>query len=257
MPAQDSPDIGVEPETGSGSAGGPAAVPGPAPAPGSAPAPGTAPMPPAPVAAIDPEDPAARSTRVQMAAAVVAMLMLVGVGFHLLFVTLHVAPPNQASRKYADATDSWIYPLFEQNWRLFAPDPLNINVRVNARVQYKAADGTRTESAWFDLTGDDVDHIRGNPFPSKADQNLLRRAWDFYNSHHADDGTRTGGHALLSEQYLRRIVIGRLQDAGRADGIVAVQVRAVSTQIAPPGQGPIEPTVRELVWWEASPDDFR
>lgn len=228
MPAQDRPDTGVAPETGT--------------EPRSRP--------------VDPEDPAARSTRVQLAAAVVAMLLLVGVGFHLLFVTLHAAPPNQASRKYDEHTRQWIYPLFEQNWRLFAPDPLNLNVRVNVRVQLQAADGSLTESEWADLTGDDVAHIRGNPFPSKADQNLLRRAWDFYTGSHNTDETRANWQGELAEGYLRRIVVGRLQDDGKGR-IVAVQLRAVSTPIPPPGKDRIEPSVRELGWWETRPDDFR
>jgi hypothetical protein len=230
MPALDNPDTGVEPDAATRS---PQGYP------------------------VDPEDPAARSPRVRLAAGVVAILLLVGVAFHLLFVTLFVAPPNQASRKYQSMTNQWIYPLFEQNWRLFAPDPLNVNIRVNARVQVRAADGTVTTSDWMDLTGDDVDHIRGNPFPSKADQNLLRRAWDFYTGSHNQDNTRANGRGELAEQYLRRIVVKRMQADGRGSGIVAVEVRAVSTPIPPPGQAKQEPQVRELGWWETRPDDFR
>jgi hypothetical protein len=208
-------------------------------------------------ASVDPEDPGARSPRVQMAAAAVAVLLIVGAAFHLFFVGLHVAPENQASRKYDKQTRDWIYPLFEQNWQLFAPNPLNLNVRVNARVQYRAADGTVTQSEWMDLTGDDIAHIRGNPFPSKADQNLLRRAWDFYADSHNTDESPANGNAELAEEYLRRIVVKRMQDAGRADGIVAVQLRAVSTPIAPVGEPQPSATVRELRWWETRRDDFR
>ncbi len=212
---------------------------------------------PPPEAAFDPEDPDTRSPRVRMAAAAVAVLLLVGVGFHLLFVFLHVAPQSQASREYAEQTDDWIYPLFEQNWHLFAPDPLNTNTRVNARVQYRAADGSVTMSPWMDLTGDDVAHIRGNPFPSKADQNLLRRAWEFYTGSHDNEGNATTDRADLAEEYLRRIVVKRLQAEGRADGVVAVQVRAVQAPIGAPDAVPPAPTTREFGWWETRPDDFR
>ncbi|HSA51301.1 MAG TPA: DUF5819 family protein [Yinghuangia sp.] len=212
---------------------------------------------PPPADAFDPEDPDARSPRVQMAAAAVSVLLIAGVAFHLLFVFLHVAPENQASLKYQEQTREWVYPVFEQNWHLFAPDPLNTNIRVNARVQYRAADGTVTTSPWADLTGDDVAHIRGNPFPSKADQNLLRRAWEFYDSSHDDDGSRTTDRADLAEEYLRRIVVKRMQAEGRADGIVAVQLRAVFAPIGAPDAVPSEPTTRELGWWETRPDDFR
>ncbi|WP_436772004.1 DUF5819 family protein [Yinghuangia sp. YIM S09857] len=207
--------------------------------------------------AVDPEDPGARSPRVQLVAALIAVVLVVGAGFHLLFVGLHVAPDNQASRKYSEDIRGWINPLFEQNWRLFAPDILAVNHRVNARVQYRAADGTVTESDWTDLSGDDIAHIQGNPFPSKADQNLLRRAWDFYMDSHNSDESAADNRADLSEEYLRRIVVKRFQAAGRADGIVAVQVRVVSTAITPPGAAPTQPTVRELGWWETKHDDFR
>lgn len=227
MPAQDSPATGVESEA------------------------------PPMVHAVDPEDPAARSVRVQAAVGAVTMLLIAGAAFHLLFVGLHVAPENRASREYAEQTNDWIFPLFEQNWRLFAPDPLNINIRVNARAQYRQPDGTVTESPWTDLTADDVAHIRGNPFPSKADQNLLRRAWDFYAGSHNTDESAATAQADLAEEYLRRIVVKRLQAEGRADGVVAVQLRAVFTPIRPPEQPQPETSVRELGWWETRPDDFR
>lgn len=235
MPAQETPVAGTDPATGKPPPDGPPVESEP----------------------VDPEDPEARSPRVQMVAAVVAVLMVVGVAFHLLFVGLHVAPENQASRKYSEDIRGWVYPLFEQNWKLFAPDPLAVNIRVNARVQYRGADGTVTESEWMDLTGDDVAHIQGNPFPSKADQNLLRRAWDFYTGSHNSDETPSNHQASLSEEYLRRIVVKRLQAEGRADGVVAVQLRTVAKPITAPGGSPSQPSVRELGWWETRPDDFR
>lgn len=206
---------------------------------------------------VDLEDPAARSPRVQLAAAVVAMLLVVGVAMHLVFVTLHVAPENQLSRKYKSSTDTWIYPLFEQNWRLFAPNPLSVNTMLDARARVRAADGTVTEGPWTGLTADDIAHIRGNPFPSKADQNLLRRAWEFYNGSHNADGTAANGNAAMSEQYLRRIAVQRIGGGQGPGTVVAVQLRAVSTAIPAPGSAATEPTVRDLGWWETKPDDFR
>ncbi|MDI2131933.1 DUF5819 family protein [Yinghuangia seranimata] len=254
MPEQDSPDTGVDSGAGATPTG----------AGGTADEDGTAAAPTRPAAVrsydgyeADPADPAGRSPRVRLAAAAVAIMLVSGVVLHLLFVTMHVAPPNRASQKYQKTTNEWIYPLFEQSWKLFAPDPLNLNIHVTARVRVKAPDGTVTESAWMDLTGDDIDHIKHNPYPSKADQNLLRRAWDFYTGSHNSDGSRANDQGELAEQYLRRIVIKRLQADGRADGVVAVQVRSVSTPIAPPGQSQEEPMVRDLGWLEAQPDDFR
>ena len=38
---------------------------------------------------------------------------------HVLLVFLHVAPPNVVSERYSIQINGWIYPLFEQSWRLF------------------------------------------------------------------------------------------------------------------------------------------
>jgi len=187
---------------------------------------------------------------------VVVVAMLV----HMFFVFLQVAPENQVRRDYRAEHKWWIYPFFEQNWALFAPDPMSENFRVQAQSRVRNPDGTATESAWTDLTGDDLDHIRGNPFPSKADQNMIRRAWSSYaDSHDANDneaGTTT--RADLTRLYLRRIAVHRFQDQGLGRTLEAVQLRVATTPIKRPGSTTTPKTsVRVLGWWETSPDDFR
>lgn len=53
---------------------------------------------------------------------------------HVVLVFLQVAPTNTGSKRYSPLINSWVYPFFEQNWRLFAPDPDSVNRQILART---------------------------------------------------------------------------------------------------------------------------
>lgn len=61
---------------------------------------------------------------------------------HVLLVFLYVAPPNAISKAYSQQVNAWVRPVFEQNWRLFAPNPQSVNRQISARVKQTAPDGT-------------------------------------------------------------------------------------------------------------------
>lgn len=63
---------------------------------------------------------------------------------HLAMVFLHVAPSNTLTKQHGKVVDDWVYPEFEQNWKLFAPNPLQQNVGVHVRAEIAGADGRRT-----------------------------------------------------------------------------------------------------------------
>ncbi|MHC8564148.1 DUF5819 family protein [Streptomyces albidoflavus] len=65
-------------------------------------------------------------------------------------VFLHVAPPNVVSGRYGPQVNAWIYPLFEQNWRLFAPDPDSVNRTVSARTAHAGPDGAGAQGRPLD-----------------------------------------------------------------------------------------------------------
>lgn len=245
----------------------PAASVDPDPGAWGAPAPGidesagsTAPGPPAenPVSSAAPPD-EEHSLVVRVVSTVITAVVVVAMLVHMLFVFLEAAPANQVKRDYQAAHDWWIYPYFEQNWSLFAPNPMSANFRVQAQSRVRNPDGTATESSWSDLTADDLEHIRHNPFPSKADQNMIRRAWESYaNNHDAQNEAGTGSRADLTLLYLRRIAVHRFQDQGLDRTLEAVQLRVATTPIKRPGgiETP-KASLRVLGWWETSPDDFR
>ncbi|WP_338698468.1 DUF5819 family protein [Streptomyces sp. Q6] len=197
---------------------------------------------------------------------VVAGLALAGVALvacvHVLMVFLHVAPSNTLSKQHGALVDEWIYPEFEQNWKLFAPNPLQQNVAVQTRAELRADDGTLRTTGWYDLSARDGAAIRGNLIPSHTQQNELRRAWDVYVGTHDAQNRPTGLRGTLSEQYLRRILVLRLDRlgvAGEKDVVERVQVRSQATTVQPPKWSNEKvnqkPFYREVPWWTVTSRD--
>ncbi|MQS13158.1 hypothetical protein F7Q99_12900 [Streptomyces kaniharaensis] len=188
--------------------------------------------------------------------------LLTGTGLFLTAVFLHVAPANSVSRQYRDEVDGLVYPEFEQNWKLFAPNPLQQNVSVDARVRTVADGGATRTHDWTGLTVQDIAAIRGNPAPSHVDQNLLRRAWDFYDgSHNPQDETLTSGHGKLAEEYLKRIALQRIGRTVDGERILEIEFRVTAATVPPPSwsgeAAPPAPKVRELPWWPVDDEDYR
>jgi hypothetical protein len=197
---------------------------------------------------------AALSLPARIAVAVTVGAVAVGALLHLGMVFLHVSPSNTLSTEHAKEVRDYVYPEFEQNWKLFAPNPVQQNNHVEARAEVRKADGSTETTGWLDLTGMDVSAMRHNPIPSHYNQNLLRRAWGYYSDTHSDQNAPTSGTGSdLSDQYLRNIIADRL--GPRMDGgtVVRIQARVATTAVAGPswtGQPLVTtPTYRELPWW--------
>ncbi|MEV8127112.1 DUF5819 family protein [Streptomyces sp. NPDC085944] len=199
---------------------------------------------------------AALSPRYQIGAVVALAVVAVAVCAHLGLVFLHVAPSNTLTKQHGAVVDEWVFPEFEQNWKLFAPNPLQQNVSVQVRAEVGTADGGIRTTGWYDLSAEDGRAIAGNPLPSHTQQNELRRAWDFFVATHDSEDRPVGLRGSLSETYLRRIALLRLDrnDAAGPGGVVErVQYRSRTTSVAPPSWSGEKvsgrPTVRELPWW--------
>ncbi|MEU5374834.1 DUF5819 family protein [Streptomyces sp. NPDC002387] len=199
---------------------------------------------------------AALSLRYQIAAALALAVVAVAACVHVGMVFLHVAPSNTLTKKHGRAIDDWIYPEFEQNWKLFAPNPLQQNIDVQVRAEVLTADGGVRTTGWYDLSALDGAAIHGNPLPSHSQQNELRRAWDFYLGAHDTANRPSGLRGALSEDYLRRLVVmrlGREHALGRGDSFARVQVRSSTTNVPPPRWSDEKvsrtPVYRELPWW--------
>ncbi|MCF1506747.1 DUF5819 family protein [Streptomyces glomeratus] len=199
---------------------------------------------------------AALSRRYQIPAALALSAVTVAACVHLGMVFLHVAPANVVTKEHGKTIDSWIYPEFEQNWKLFAPNPLQQNIDVQARAELRTGGGAARTTGWYDLSALDGAAIDGNLLPSHTQQNELRRAWDFYVTSHEGENRPVGLRGALSEDYLRRVValrLGREHAARPGETVEGVQVRIRTTNVPPPEwsdeQVSTAPVYRRLPWW--------
>ncbi|MER5213968.1 DUF5819 family protein [Streptomyces sp. NPDC002838] len=205
---------------------------------------------------------AALSLRYQIGVAVALAVVAVAVCTHVGMLFLHVAPSNTLTKQHGRVIDDWIYPEFEQNWKLFAPNPLQQNIAVQVRAQISTADGAIRTTGWYDLSAQDGRAIDGNLLPSHTQQNELRRAWDYYVATHDTDNRPADLRGALSETYLRRIVALRLDRedvAGKGGTVELVQVRSRTTNVPPPEWSEErvsdQPVYRVLPWWSLPADE--
>ncbi|GGO86525.1 DUF5819 family protein [Wenjunlia tyrosinilytica] len=180
---------------------------------------------------------------------------------HVLLVFLHVAPSNQISQRYSKQISAWVYPLFEQNWRLFAPDPESVTRQISVRTMRTSTGGTPEVSDWFDLSAVDDSAVKHNVVPSHTTQNMLRRGWTAYLEAYGTDDQPHSERAVMLQKYLRNIAVQRVA-AHRPGTFEAVQLRVITRQIAaPPAAGTPRPNAstppvdtRYLPWWKVEPN---
>ncbi|MFE7751033.1 DUF5819 family protein [Streptomyces sp. NPDC057428] len=195
----------------------------------------------------------------QVVAAIALAVMGVLACGHIAMIFLHVAPSNTLTKQHGRVVDDWVYPEFEQNWKLFAPNPLQQNISVQVRAEVAGADGPAT-TRWIDLSQEDGAAIRGNVLPSHVDQNELRRAWDFFTGSHDSENRSNGLRGDLSERYIRRIVMLRLADHDLPGKVERIQVRSAVRSLGAPSWSDekisTDPSYRVLPWWIVTPSDL-
>lgn len=179
---------------------------------------------------------------------------------HVGLVFLHVAPSNVVSQRFNSQVEAWIYPLFEQNWRLFAPDPDSVNRQISARTAHTAPDGSVQVGEWVDLTAVDASAIEHNPFPSHTSQNMLRRSWTSYEELHGGSDVSRSDRAVMMQRYLRNIAADRMAER-HGKPFENIQLRVVTLPVAAPGS--VAPDrraaaknaqTRLLPWWKVDSD---
>jgi hypothetical protein len=203
-----------------------------------------------------------RSTGSAVALVLATLLVLSVAAWHLAVVFLSLAPPSGVTEKYRSHIDAHVRPEFGQDWKLFAPNPLQVNVEVDARVRTAGHASARRVGPWIDLTAQDIAQIRNSLAPSHADQNLLRRGWDTYrDTHQRRNGSGDGLRGKLSSQYLKRIALQRIGREWKGDRIVALQIRNRVTPVPAPRwshkKTAEKPRRWLLPWWPVEDNDYR
>lgn len=178
---------------------------------------------------------------------------------HIAAVILYVAPENAVSRTYGDSVDEYVKPEFVQNWKLFAPEPLHVNVRIYARTEVRTADGSSQVMPWVDITAADIEQTRGNLLPSHT-RNQLRKGWRSYTRTHDSQNRAENITGLVVESYLKRVALLRLEGSPSAGPVLRVQLRADTTPVVEPAwsgrRNSGETTHRILPWWSVGAADF-
>jgi hypothetical protein len=196
----------------------------------------------------------------QLIIALGVAVVAVAVAIHLAMAFLNVSPPNTVSKQHGEAIDDYIYPEFERNWKLFAPNPLQQDIAVQARAEVRTPDGGIAAGGWTNLSAQDGAAIRHNPLPSHTQQNELRRAWEFYVVSHDAREKPNGIRGNLSEQYIRRIVMLRLGPNEDGGTVERIQVRSATTSLAAPPWSDekidTKTIYRVLPWWTVTTDDL-
>jgi hypothetical protein len=201
-------------------------------------------------------DTAPRTLRVVMGA--IAGLCAATALAHITLVFLHVAPSNPVSQRLQKPIQAWIYPVFEQNWLLFAPNPNTYNTQVFARTGRLTEAGRRETTDWIDISAADVSGTRHNLYPSRTTQTMLRRVWVSYTISHDQNDVPYGDWGLTRAEYLRNIAMQRIRERS-THPFQTIQLKVVTYTIAPPETAgapaaPAEPFTRTLPWWNATSD---
>ncbi|WP_166355451.1 DUF5819 family protein [Phytoactinopolyspora limicola] len=114
---------------------------------------------------------------------------LVGLlGIHFLMTFLWNAPDNPVKEALREEVNGYIQPFFQQNWSLFAPNPVSSEseLLLRARTEDPVTGDIRT-TEWVSPTQLEWSVVRGNPAPSRVSRlsaNMHRRlnsAWNRLN----------------------------------------------------------------------------
>ncbi|MGP7960639.1 DUF5819 family protein [Sanguibacter sp. A247] len=83
---------------------------------------------------------------------------------HFAMTALHVTPVNPLKVEHERLVTAWIGPVFEQNWKLFAPDPIAIDQGLLVRTR----DVAGVEGSFVDVTTPFLEDKHHNLLPTRA-----------------------------------------------------------------------------------------
>lgn len=96
--------------------------------------------------------------------------MLIVVMFHAAAIALWVGPDNLLRRQIGfERLRSYVLPLFDQNWSVFAPEADFGNELFSIRATVRSGGGSTVQTSWVPVTAAEiVPAVRHHPFPSRT-----------------------------------------------------------------------------------------
>lgn len=204
----------------------------------------------------------ALSRPARFAVALAGAVLVLATVWQMTTAFFFVAPSNTVSQEWGDTMDDYALPEFYRAWRLFAPNPVRVDVHVQMRVETRGeGTGLERRSEWIDLSEQDYDRMRHALLPSYTNHQL-RRAWGNYDDTHDDETAARGQDGVDAARYLHRLTLPRVaEELGIELGdIERLQVRTATFRPPPPpwtGQpAATEPDYEQLDWHTVTPADL-
>ncbi|XXX78200.1 DUF5819 family protein [Sorangium sp. So ce134] len=79
-------------------------------------------------------------------------LLAAALCFHFAMTLSYLTPQNPLKLRFARLIDGYMNPFFQQNWHLFAPDPITDTRLLMVACRLRRPDGGTTETEWTDIT---------------------------------------------------------------------------------------------------------
>ncbi|WP_437586174.1 DUF5819 family protein [Sorangium sp. So ce1000] len=79
-------------------------------------------------------------------------LLAAALCFHFAMTLSYLTPQNPLQLRFARLISGYMNPLFQQNWHLFAPDPISDTRLLMVACRLREPDGSTTETGWTDIT---------------------------------------------------------------------------------------------------------
>lgn len=91
--------------------------------------------------------------RVDRTTSFVAVVLFAWLFLHTFAIWLYLTPTNPLKISLWGPVDTYVNPIFSQNWQLFAPTPINRDELLVVKVRWVPKEETTVwETAWIDIT---------------------------------------------------------------------------------------------------------
>ena len=209
---------------------------------------------------------------------VVATCLVIGglLILHFAMTFFYVAPRNLVSARADKVISSYMLPYFDQDWKLFAPDPAKTDPHILVRAKVVDVRHQEQLTPWLDITNSELTRVRGHWFPdrvSRLSAKVAAKLSAAADQHEQVVSERQQQPVRLQEapgerldEAFAHVLATRAARAQWGEQVAEVQIRLVGHIPPPPAfseaeeRGSPEVIEHDLPWWLAdavSPADLK